>query len=51
MRTCFSLSVLALGVATLLAACGGGGSSAGGTGQLSLQVTDAPVDEATSVVV
>lgn len=51
MRTRFSLSALAFGVTTLLVACGGGGSSSGGTGQLSLQVTDAPVDEAMSVVV
>lgn len=46
----FSVSVLALGVAAMMAACGGGGSS-GGTGQLSLQVTDAPVDDAAKVVV
>lgn len=46
----FSCSVLALAASAMLAACGGGGSS-GGTGQLTLQVTDAPVDDATAVVV
>lgn len=51
MRTRFALTVLALGAASLLAACGGGASSSGGSGQLSLQVTDAPVDDATKVVV
>jgi hypothetical protein len=51
MQNRFACSVLALGVATLLAACGGGGADAGGTGQLTLQVTDAPVDQATKVVV
>lgn len=34
-----------------LAGCGGGGSSAGETGRLDLSVTDAPVDDASSVVV
>lgn len=36
--------------AVVVAACGGGGSS-GGSGSLTLGVTDAPVDDATSVVV
>jgi hypothetical protein len=37
--------------ALLLSACIGDGGSGGGTGQLSLSVTDAPVDEADAVVV
>ncbi len=42
-----------LGVATLgLVACGGGGSSTdSGTGLMSLAVTDAPIDDATRVVI
>jgi hypothetical protein len=34
-----------------LAACGGGGGDGSSTGRVSLSVTDAPVDDATSVVV
>jgi hypothetical protein len=34
-----------------LAGCGGGGSAAGETGRLNLSVTDAPVDDASQVVV
>jgi len=34
-----------------LAGCSGGGSAAGETGRVSVSVTDAPVDDATSVVV
>ncbi len=44
-----TLSSLALGLA--LAACGGGGGSGPGTGSLSVGVTDAPVDDASAVVV
>jgi hypothetical protein len=40
-----------LGMMLGLAACGGGGGGGNDTGQLSLGVTDAPVDEASSVVV
>lgn len=35
----------------LLTACGGGGGSSSSTGQLSVGITDAPVDEASAVVV
>jgi len=43
--------LVGLGIATAgLVACGGG-SSGGGTGQMSLAVTDAPVDSASRVVV
>ena len=38
-------------IVTGLAACGGGGGEAPQTGRLSLSITDAPVDDATSVVV
>jgi hypothetical protein len=37
--------------ALVLTGCGGGGGGRGETGQLSLAVTDAPVDDASSVVV
>lgn len=47
MTTLKTLSGLALGLA--LAACGGGGDPA--TGTLNVAVTDAPVDDATAVVV
>jgi hypothetical protein len=47
MRT--SLSVAAISMALGLAACSGGGGNE--TGRLSLSVTDAPVDDASSVVV
>jgi len=40
---------LSTGLAVFLAACGGG--SSGSTGTLNLAITDAPVDDATSVVV
>lgn len=42
-----------LGIATMgLVACGGGGgSSSGGTGLMSLAVTDAPIDDAEKVVI
>ncbi|WP_019571609.1 DUF4382 domain-containing protein [Thioalkalivibrio sp. ALMg3] len=44
--------LVGFGIATAgLVACGGGGSSGGGTGQMSLAVTDAPVDSASRVVV
>ena len=35
----------------LLSSCGGGGSNSTGTGKLSLNITDAPVDEAAEVTV
>lgn len=35
----------------ILSSCGGGDGSAGGTGKLSLNITDAPVDEAAEVVI
>lgn len=38
--------ILTAGLIGLLTACGGGGSSSGGTGALSLNVTDAPVSDA-----
>ena len=40
-----------LACALVLTACGGGGGGGNDTGQLSLGVTDAPVDDAASVVV
>jgi hypothetical protein len=50
--SCLFLAILALAVGTILAGCGGGGSgSSGGTGQLTLGITDAPVDDAAAVVV
>jgi hypothetical protein len=42
---------LAAGLCVMVAACAGGDSGDNGTGVLSLGVTDAPVDEARSVVV
>jgi hypothetical protein len=42
--------LLAAGIAAVLSACGGSGSS-GGNGALTLAITDSPVDDATSVVV
>ena len=44
-----AVSAVAISMALGLGACGGGGGS--DTGRLSLAVTDAPVDEASSVVV
>lgn len=52
MTNILNKSLLLAASALLLSACLGGGSgSSGGTGQLSLSVTDAPVDEAEAVVV
>jgi hypothetical protein len=46
-----SLSVVTVALAFGLAACSGGGGGGNETGRLSLGVTDAPVDDASSVVV
>jgi hypothetical protein len=46
-----AITVVAISMAFGVGACGGGGGDSGGTGQLSLAVTDAPVDDASSVVV
>lgn len=50
MNKTFRFALTALATSLLLAACGGGGSSAG-TGVVSLDVTDAPVDAADAVVI
>ncbi len=42
---------IALAAATVLTACGGGDSSNGTTGELSLGITDGPVENASAVVV
>ena len=46
-----TISAAAVSTALALAACGGSGGSGGATGRLTLGVTDAPVDDASSVVV
>jgi Domain of unknown function (DUF4382) len=46
-----SLSAVTISMALGLAACSGGGGDGNETGRLSLAVTDAPVDDASSVVV
>jgi hypothetical protein len=46
-----AVSAAAISMALGLGACGGGSGGGGDTGRLSLGVTDAPVDEASSVVV
>jgi hypothetical protein len=46
-----AIPAVAISMMLGLGACGGGGDGGGDTGQLSLGVTDAPVDEASSVVV
>jgi hypothetical protein len=47
---CFALLFMAM-CAALLVGCGGGGSSDGDMGRITLGITDAPVDGATAVVV
>lgn len=47
----FLLSVVTIPVALGLAACSGGGGGGNETGRVSLAITDAPVDEASSVVI
>jgi hypothetical protein len=47
----FLLSAVTIPVALGLAACSGGGGGGNETGQLSLAITDAPVDDASSVVI
>jgi len=49
-RSTFFKGALVVGCCVFAAACGGGGGQ-GDTGRLSLSVTDAPVDDARSVVV
>lgn len=49
MRITILRSALSIAALALLAACGGGGGSS--TGHLSLNITDAPVDDAKSVLV
>src|ERR1044072_3218765 len=49
MRTSFSAATVSM--ALVLAACSGGGGSGNETGRLSLAITDAPVDDASNVVV
>ncbi len=46
-----AITAVTISMALGVAACGGGGGGSGDTGQLSLAVTDAPVDDASSVVV
>ena len=46
-----AISAVAISMALGLGACGGSGGGGSDTGRLSLGVTDAPVDEASSVVV
>ena len=46
-----AIPAVAISMALGLGACGGGGGGGSDTGRLSLGVTDAPVDEASSVVV
>ena len=46
-----AITAVTISMALGVAACGGGGSGGSETGQLSLSVTDAPVDDASSVVV
>ncbi len=46
-----AMTVVAISMALGVGACSGGGGDSGDTGQLSLAVTDAPVDDASSVVV
>ena len=46
-----AITAVSMSLALGLGACSGGGGDGGDTGQLSLAVTDAPVDDARSVVV
>jgi hypothetical protein len=48
--SCICVTLVAIGAA-LLVGCGGGDSASSTTGRLSLAITDAPVDDATAVVV
>ena len=50
MKTKIFLPVLGIGIAAIVAGCGGS-SSSGETGTMNLAITDAPVDEADAVVV
>lgn len=50
MNKIFRFGLTALATSLLIAACGGGGGS-GGTGVVSLNVTDAPVDGANAVII
>ena len=49
-RNLWKLSAIA-SACLMLAACGGGGDSADGTGKLSVSITDAPIHDAQSVTV
>lgn len=51
MKRNFFLPMFGIGMAAILAGCGGGSSGGGATGSLSVAVTDAPVDQANAVVV
>ena len=50
-RSPYPFLVLALLVSFLITSCGGGDGSAGGSGKLNLNITDAPIDGAYEVVV
>jgi hypothetical protein len=50
-RNPYHIPAILLFLSLLLTSCGGGGGDTGGTGKLSLNITDAPIDEAAEVVV